>query len=131
MSDKNKKELGYRANIRYEENYLSDYVHRRSDSINDQPNAGSSNINNSIMEGIQDNVNSLIQLVPKLPTEIQTAINQVLKPVIRDWKKIKDYDYPTRIPDSDDPIIGTPPSSSPSNSSPSNPSSSNSSSSST
>ena len=120
MSDKNKKELGYRANIRYEENYLSDYVHRRSDSINDQPNAGSSNINNSIMEGIQDNVNSLIQLVPQLPTEIQTAINQVLKPVIRDWKKIKDYDYPTRIPDSDDPIIGTPPNSSPSNSSPSN-----------
>ena len=108
MDDKNKKELGYSADIQYKEDYYSEHEYSERTGqlgISDYDNL----IDDDFMDIIQGNINDLIYLVPNLPVKLQTAINQVLKPVIRDWKKIKDNDYPKRIPGGGDPIITPPP----------------------
>ena len=109
MDDKNKKELGYSADIQYKEDYYSEHEYSeqtgQSGTISDYDNL----MDDDFMDIIQNNINDLIYLVPNLPVKLQTAINQVLKPVIRDWKKIKDNDYPKRIPGGGDPIITPPP----------------------
>ena len=100
MDGKNKKELGYTANIKYQEDYITDYTHYKqlnNDSTIDN-NQGDVD-DDDFMQMVHDDIKDLIQLVPKLPTNVQTAINQVLKPVIRAWKKIKDNEYPRHIPD--------------------------------
>ena len=111
MDGKNKKELGYTADIKYQEDYITDYTHyvqlnNNSEIDNDQ---GTTN-DDDFMQMVHEDIKDLIQLVPKLPTDIQTAINQVLKPVIRAWKKIKDNEYPRHIPDDKEPHIIVPPS---------------------
>ena len=110
MDGKNKKELGYTANIKYQEDYITDYTHYKqlnndSTTDNNQGNVDDDNF----MQMVHDDIKDLIQLVPKLPTNVQTAINQVLKPVIRAWKKIKDNEYPRHISDDEDPHIIIPP----------------------
>ena len=110
MDGKNKKELGYTANIKYQEDYITDYTHYKqlnNDSTIDN-NQGDVD-DDDFMQMVHDDIKDLIQLVPKLPTNVQTAINQVLKPVIRAWKKIKDNEYPRHIPDDKDPHIIIPP----------------------
>ena len=100
MDDKNKKELGYSADIQYQEDYYSEHANREqtvdigSDSLEDY-------MDDDFMDIIKDDIKDLIHLVPGLPVQLQTAINQVLKPVIRDWKKIKDNQYPKTIPNGD------------------------------
>ena len=114
MDGKNKKELGYTANIKYQEDYITDYTQYKQlnneSTIDD--NQGSVD-DDDFMQMVHDDIKDLIQLVPKLPTNVQTAINQVLKPVIRAWKKIKDNEYPRHIPDDKDPHIIIPPGSTP------------------
>lgn len=107
MNDDNKKELGYRANIKYDDDYFTDYTHHKQ-SNTQSPSGEQDEDNVDFMEMIQGDINSLIHLVPNLPINLQTAVNQVLKPVIRDWKKIKDHEYPNRIPDGEDPVIPGP-----------------------
>ena len=111
MDGKNKKELGYTANIKYQEDYITDYAHYKQ--LNNEPITDNNQGNvddDDFMQMVHDDIKDLIQLVPKLPTNVQTAINQVLKPVIRAWKKIKDNEYPRHIPDDKDPHIIVPPS---------------------
>ena len=104
MDDKNKKELGYSADIQYKEDYYSEHTYSEQTSTTDT-NDLSDYMDDDFMDIIQNDINSLIHLVPGLPIRLQTAINQVLKPVIRDWKKIKDNSYPKRIPGGGGPYI--------------------------
>ena len=110
MDGKNKKELGYTADIKYQEDYITDYTHYEQLNNNSEiDNNDQGTINDDdFMQIIHEDIKDLIQLVPKLPTDLQTAINQVLKPVIRAWKKIKDNEYPRHIPDDKEPHIIVP-----------------------
>lgn len=106
MDGKNKKELGYTANIKYQEDYITDYTHYEQLNNDSTIDNNQGNIDDDdFMQMVHNDIKDLIQLVPKLPTDLQTAINQVLKPVIRAWKKIKDNEYPRHIPDDEDPHI--------------------------
>ena len=110
MDGKNKKELGYTANIKYQEDYITDYTHYEQLNNDSTIDNNQGNIDDDdFMQMVHNDIKDLIQLVPKLPTDLQTAINQVLKPVIRAWKKIKDDEYPRHIPDDEDPHIIIPP----------------------
>lgn len=110
MDGKNKKELGYTANIKYQEDYITDYTHYKQLNNESTTDNNQGNVDDDdFMQMVHDDIKDLIQLVPKLPTNVQTAINQVLKPVIRAWKKIKDNEYPRHIPDDKDPHIIVPP----------------------
>ena len=114
MDGKNKKELGYTANIKYQEDYITDYTHYKQLNNESTIDSNQGNVDDDdFMQMVHGDIKDLIQLVPKLPTNVQTAINQVLKPVIRAWKKIKDNEYPRHIPDDKDPHIIIPPSSTP------------------
>ena len=101
-NNKNKKQLGYNADIQYEEDYSTDYTHQPQTSTSD---LGGVEYDDDFMNSIQEDVNDLIQMIPGLPSTMQTAINQVFKPVIKDWNRIKDNKYPKKIPDGDKPII--------------------------
>lgn len=110
MDGKNKKELGYTADIKYQEDYITDYTHYEQLNNNSEIDNDQGTINDDdFMQIVHEDIKDLIQLVPKLPTDLQTAINQVLKPVIRAWKKIKDNEYPRHIPDDKEPHIIVPP----------------------
>ena len=111
VDGKNKKELGYTADIKYQEDYITDYTHYEQSNNESTIDNNQGNVDDDdFMQMVHDDIKDLIRLVPKLPTNVQTAINQVLKPVIRAWKKIKDYEYPRHISDDEDPHIIIPPS---------------------
>ena len=101
-NNKNKKQLGYNADIQYEEDYSTDYTYQPQTSTSD---LGGVEYDDDFMNSIQEDVNDLIQMIPGLPSTMQTAINQVFKPVIKDWNRIKDNKYPKKIPDGNKPII--------------------------
>ena len=101
-NNKNKKQLGYSADIQYEEDYSTDYTHQPQTSTSDLSGV---EYDDDFMNSIQEDVNDLIQMIPGLPSTMQTAINQVFKPVIKDWNRIKDNKYPKKIPDGDKSII--------------------------
>ena len=104
-NNKNKKQLGYNADIQYEEDYSTDYTHQPQTSTSD---LGGVEYDDDFMNSIQEDVNDLIQMIPGLPSTMQTAINQVFKPVIKDWNRIKDNKYPKKIPDGEKSIIMIP-----------------------
>ena len=101
--DKNKQKLGYTADIQYKEDYSTEYSKQPTTSVGSQTNGV--DYDDDFMSLIQDDVDALIDMIPGLPWDMQTAINQVFKPVIKDWNKIKDRKYPKTIPDDTDPII--------------------------
>jgi hypothetical protein len=95
--DDNKKKLSYIPDIQYEEDYYSEGAVRPQ--AEEDSNNGSI-FNDSIMDHVQDNIDSLIQTIPLLPLDLQTAVNQVFKPIFNDWySNIKGLHYPVRIPD--------------------------------
>lgn len=101
--DDNKRKLGYEPDIQYEEDYYSDGAIKPED---ESSSPGNNDIDNSMMDNVQDNIDSLINTIPLLPLEIQTAINQVFKPIFNDWYlNIKGNNYPTRIPTPGNTII--------------------------
>lgn len=101
--DDNKRKLGYEPDIQYEEDYYSDGAIKPEDET---PLLDNGDIDNSVMDNVQDNIDSLINTIPLLPLEIQTAINQVFKPIFNDWYlNIKGNNYPTRIPNPGNTII--------------------------
>lgn len=104
-NNKNKKQLGYNADIQYEEDYSTDYTHQPQTSTSDLSGV---EYDDDFMNSIQEDVNDLIQMIPGLPSTMQTAINQVFKPVIKDWNRIKDNKYPKKIPDGEKSIIFIP-----------------------
>ena len=100
--DKKDKTLGYEPDLDYDEDYSTDYTHIED---NDEYTGGVQ-YDDDIMDNIQNNMNNLTILIPGLPLQLQTTVNQVFKPVLLDWRKnFKDKRYPSRIPDSDVPEI--------------------------
>ena len=98
--DDNKKKLGYRPNIEYEEDYYSEGAIKPTENDDDiQSNGSDVEYDNGIMDHIQDNIDHLVQVIPILPDELQTAVNQVFKPIFNDWyTNLRNYNYPTYIP---------------------------------
>lgn len=101
--DDNKKKLSYVPDIQYEEDYYSDgAIKPQEDNESDDSNI----FDDSIMDHIQDNIDNLIQVIPLLPLDLQTVVNQVFKPIFNDWyTNIKGSHYPTYIPDPGKTII--------------------------
>ena len=103
--DNNKKKLNYTADIKYTEDYSTLYSHKE-DSFTQSYSSVVYDEDNTFMTNINNNMNTLILLIPGLPIELQTAINQVFKPILLDWREwLKDEKYPIRIPDPDIPDI--------------------------
>jgi hypothetical protein len=108
MDKDDKRRLDYRPDIQYQEDYYSDYDGNIfGDSTDLDYDDNKENLyDQSYMDHIQDTINDLIQLIPNVTPELQTAINQVFKPIFNDWyKNLKKKKYPTSIPDPDTPII--------------------------
>ena len=105
--DDNKKKLGYRPNIEYEEDYYSEGAIKPTENDDDiQSNSSDIEYDNGIMDHIQDNIDHLVQVIPILPDELQTAVNQVFKPIFNDWySNLKKHNYPKYIPTPGKPII--------------------------
>jgi hypothetical protein len=104
MEDKDKRTLGYQPDIDYIEDYMSEYVNEEiePESITDIDDL----IDNTIHLVIEDNIVNIINLLSGMPDKIQTAVNQVFKPIYNEWYNDLRYrDYPQRIPDPDTPII--------------------------
>ena len=103
MEDNNKRRLDYNADFQYEEDYFSDYTHI---NISQDSNNNELEYDDDFMQGIQDTIDDLVVLIPGLPLQLQTAINQVFKPILLDWREnFKDKKYPSRIPDPDKGVI--------------------------
>ena len=103
MEDDNKRRLDYNADFQYEEDYFSDYTHI---NISQDSNNNELEYDDDFMQGIQDTIDDLVVLIPGLPLQLQTAINQVFKPILLDWREnFKDKKYPSRIPDPDKGVI--------------------------
>ena len=100
--DKKDKTLGYEPDLDYDEDYSTDYSHIEYDD----DYTGGVQYDDDIMDNIQNNMDNLTILIPGLPLQLQTIVNQVFKPVLLDWRKnFKGKRYPSRIPDSDVPEI--------------------------
>ena len=102
--DKNKR-LDYRPDIKYEDDYYSDKAFRES-YREEHEEEDDDLYDEDFMDSLQDDIDHLVELIPLLPVDLQTAVNQVFKPVFNDWyENLKGRLYPTRIPDPDKPII--------------------------
>ena len=93
-------------NIDYVEDYYANYSDLKIDnsvSINiDKPN---NTTNDIITNNIQNNIDNLVSMIPLLPVQLQTVVNQVFKPIFNEWyTNLKNKEYPDYIP-KDKPII--------------------------
>jgi hypothetical protein len=103
-----KKNLGYKPDIQYIDDYYSDKAYREKyhSTIDDNDDDDDDIYDEEFMDSLQDDIDHLVDLIPMFPIEIQTAINQVFKPIFNDWyDNIKGRLYPTKIPDPDKVII--------------------------
>ena len=112
MDNNKNKRLNYQPNIEYTENYYANYGDFKFDkSVTIKIPNNDQNINDTITNNIQDNIDSLINMIPILPTQIQTTINQVFKPIFNEWyDNLKKETYPEIIPSTDSVIEPKPPS---------------------
>lgn len=95
ITDKNKQKYLYRPDINYKDTYNSDADINRNNTDNTQ------NIeeeNNNIIDDINNSFNKVVNIVPSLPIQLQTCINNVFKPVLDDWSTINNNQYPPSIP---------------------------------
>ena len=110
--DENKRKINYQPNIEYTEDYYSNYNDVKTDRnipIELTPDDGS--INETITNNIQDNIDNLISMIPILPVQLQTVVNQVFKPIFNDWYNgLNKKNYPSYIPDDGTIITPKPPS---------------------
>ena len=100
--DKDKQKYSYRPDIEYQDTYESEHDNRQYKSVSakDKPTEDS----NEIMDSITDTFNAISKIIPSFPVELQTAINNVYKPILDDWSKIRREPYPGDIPSDDDPV---------------------------
>lgn len=114
MAEDNNKHLGYQPDIRYEEDYGSKL---RNDSdkweTHSLPELNPSSKDPTVPQfdpsfgvHIDNLMNEVAELTKGLPDRIHVIVNQVFKPIYKDWKEnIKGSLYPTYIPDPDDVIF--------------------------
>ena len=106
MEDNKDKRLDYRPDIKYEDDYYSDKAFREKHREEQKDEEDDDLYDEDFMDSLQDDIDHLAELIPMLPIDLQTAVNQVFKPVFNDWyDNLKGRLYPTRIPDPDKPII--------------------------
>lgn len=106
MEDDKNKRLDYRPDIKYEDDYYSDKAFREKHREEQKDEEDDDLYDEDFMDSLQDDIDHLVELIPMLPIDLQTAVNQVFKPVFNDWyDNLKGRLYPTRIPDPDNPII--------------------------
>ena len=103
--DKDKQKYSYRPDIEYQDTYESEHDNRQHKTVpvKDKPPEG----NSEIMDAITDTFNEISKIIPSFPVELQTAINNVYKPILDDWASMRKEEYPEHIP-SDDDIIYEP-----------------------
>ena len=99
--DKDKQKYSYRPDIEYQDTYESDH---RTKSYQTVTTKKDSNKGHEIMDSITDRFNDISKIIPSFPAELQTAINNVYKPILDDWATLRKEEYPGEIPDEDDPI---------------------------
>ena len=100
--DKDKQQYSYRPNIEYQDTYESEHTNKNYKSVN--ANKDDSSQGNEIMDSITDRFNEISKAIPLFPAELQTAINNVYKPILDDWAAIRKETYPGRIPNEDNVI---------------------------
>lgn len=109
MSDEDKqKTLGYQPDIKYQDEYGTDYEGFGATSVDlsDTEEIDDDIYDNTVMDSIQNNIDEIIFYINGLPVELQTAVNQVFKPVYLEWhKNFKKNNYPKRIPNTYTPKI--------------------------
>ena len=100
--DKDKQKYSYRPDIEYQDTYESEHSNRQYKSVPVKDE--STEDNNEIMDSITDTFNAISKIIPSFPVELQTAINNVYKPILDDWATIRKEPYPGDIPSDDDVI---------------------------
>ena len=101
--DKLDKTLGYRPDIKYEEDYITDYTYIPEKETVDKTKPL---LENNYVDHINSIMNDLANMIPGLNEDIQNVVNQVFKPIYDDWKEsLSKNKYPAYIPDMDDIII--------------------------
>ena len=96
--DKDKQKYSYRPQIEYQDTYESTHESegfltvQRTDEEN-------TIIGNSITDSITDVFNQLSTIIPLLPSEIQSVVNGVYKPVLDSWATLNKNPYPQYISD--------------------------------
>ena len=105
MEDKNKK-LNYQPNIDYVEDYYANYSDLKTDtSVSINIDKSDNTTNDIITNNIQNNIDNLVSMIPLLPVQLQTVVNQVFKPIFNEWyTNLKNKEYPDFIPN-DKPIV--------------------------
>ena len=95
MSEDKERRLAYQPDIQYEEDYYSDGVF--NDEVEDTDNGEEQD--SDITNHIQDTIDHLALLIPMLPWDIQSVVNQVFKPIFNTWYlDLKRRKYPSHIP---------------------------------
>lgn len=111
MAEDNKKHLGYQPDIRYEEDYGSKLINDSDKwEVHSLPELNPSSKDPTVPQfdpsfgaHIDSLMNEVAELTKGLPDRIHVIVNQVFKPIYKDWKEnIKGSLYPTYIPDPDD-----------------------------
>ncbi len=98
--DKDKQKYSYRPNIEYQDTYESDHQNRHAQTVL-VSNKNKEDTDKGVNDAIDKTFNDLSKLIPLFPADLQTVINNVYKPVLDDWSTIRDFPYPTIIPDPD------------------------------
>lgn len=98
--DKNKPQYSYRPDIQYQDTYESDYKNKHYQTVQVQDKDDDEK-GKEIMDSITNVFNDVSKIVPLLPVDLQTAINNVYKPILDDWDGIRKKPYPITIPDPD------------------------------
>ena len=99
--DKDKQQYSYRPDIEYQDTYESDHINKRYQSVDANDGIGDADTSTDVMREIDKTFNEITKIMPLLPAELQTAINNIYKPVLDDWSKIRIDPYPVIIPDPD------------------------------
>lgn len=99
--DKDKQQYSYRPDIEYQDTYESDYTHKGYDTvIPDGETTGT--FGDTVIENINKTFNEISTIVPLFPAQIQTAINNVYRPILDTWANVNDTPYPEIVPKPND-----------------------------
>ena len=96
--DKDKQQYSYRPDIEYQDTYESDYSNKDYETVvkQDEEDDG---FGQQIIDNINQAFNDVSKIIPKLPAQLQTAINNIYKPILDHWAEINKTTYPENIPE--------------------------------
>lgn len=100
--EKDKKKYSYRPDIEYQDTYESEYTDKGYKSV-DATAAKTEEESIEVNKSISNTFNDVTKIMQLLPTQLQSAINTVYKPVLDSWDSVRNISYPKLIPDPDEP----------------------------